>query len=153
MSIETDLADIDNAIIADRVSRLAAAARAHSGQLQVRQEYPPRLNSPEYVLESHGLRRVPARVGSEREMRGEWYRNPLCWATGVLGCSAVACVITGVVWIVDAVSSAAVSVGHAAASAMPAAIGVLALVALVMLCGRGGGGGRVSGTFTGRIHR
>lgn len=151
MSIDADLADIDNAIIADRVSRLAASARAHSGQLQVRQEYTPRLNSPEYVLESHGLHRIPAReVG--QEIRGEWYRNPLCWAAGVLGCSAVACVITGVVWIVEAVSTAAVSVGHAAASAMPAAIGVLALVALVLLCGRGGGA-RISGTFTGRIHR
>lgn len=152
MNLETDLADIDNAIIADRVSRLAASARAHSGQLQVRQEYTPRLNSPEYVLESHGLHRMPARVIGEREIRGEWYRNPLYWGLGVLGCGAVACVITGVVWVVDAVSSAAVSVGHAAASAMPAAIGVLALVALVMLCGRGGGA-RISGTFTGRIHR
>lgn len=151
MSIDADLADIDNAIIADRVSRLAASARAHSGQLQVRQEYTPRLNSPEYVLESHGLHRIPAReVG--QEIRGGWYRNPLCWAAGVLGCGAVACVITGVVWIVDAVSSAAVSVGHAAASAMPAAIGVLALITLVMLCGHGGSA-RVSGTFTGRIHR
>jgi hypothetical protein len=152
VSIETDLADIDKAIIADRVSRLAASARAHSGQLQVRQEYTPRLNSPEYVLESHGLHRIPARVVGERETRGEWYRNPLCWAAGVLGCGAVACVVTGVVWIVDAVSSAAVSVGHAVASAMPAAIGVLALIALVMLCGRGGAA-RISGTFTGRIHR
>jgi hypothetical protein len=80
------------------------------------------------------------------ERYGRWYL-----AGGVVGVLGLVgwMVWLFVQWLGEVTSSAA----NAASAAMPTLLGIGALILLVMLCSRGGGGGRgFSGTFSGRMH-
>lgn len=150
MSIEADLAAIDEAILAQRIGHLAASARAQQASLAIYDD--DLYATPESALAERGFHRVEHYTAAP-PVTQPWYRNR--WRLVAISAAVLAAggLVTLVVWIVRAVSSAASSLASQASGAMSGMIGILALVLLAMLCSRGGRGrGGFSGTFTGRMH-
>lgn len=152
MSVEHDLAAIDEAILRQRVAHLAASARAQQAQVELYDDHTDYRNDrgavsrDEYVamLQARGMRRVPAPTAVRR---GGWSRRKVGIAVAAVVAGA-ALVVWCVVGVVNAIS-AAVSGSGVSAEGLGALAGV---VLLLMLLGRGrGGGGTFSGTFTGRM--
>lgn len=149
MSIEADLAAIDEAILAQRIGHLAASARAQQANLAV---YDNSYATPESALAERGFHRVEHHTAVPPATQ-PWYRNR--WRLVAISAAVLAAggLVTLVVWIVHVVSSAASSLAAQASGAMSGMISILVLVLVAMLCSRGGrGSGSFSGTFTGRMH-
>lgn len=148
-----DLAALDEAIIAWRVSCLAEVAR-RDGTISNRRL--PVIVEPDDDLidvpDYRPHRNVTVTPVEYFDDRTWWERgDKFVLALRTLGALMAIALCLGLVWVVVFIVSA---VTTALATAIPALLGVAALVALIMLlASMGSGGGRgFSGTFNGRMH-
>lgn len=144
--LTNDLADLDEAIIAWRVSCLAEVARRDGSTSNRRL---PVVVEPDDDLIDVPDYRPPRNVTVTPVPEYRPYRSRLRWVLPVV---VVTCLLVGAIWLVMAIVSATVSAVAAAAPSIVSILGVVALIMLLAALGGRGGGRGFSGTFSGRMH-